>query len=467
MNELISKINIDGKVYDLAVDNTDIYNQISDLDKKIASESGRVDGMVNQLNENVASSIKTLNDNLVQSVETINGGVAAEVESRRKGDEDLQKKIDGIQQISIDSKERHLVLSPEGKLSFSYSFKKIAPWQYQFLDKDGKQVSSIDNIDFNAEYESLSNLVRQKAWQVHLDKANATIESLNTTVEMLKQKVDSLTKTNVQEVSVSGEAAGLNDKSKDYILNGSVNVSSNIQGKSVSMNNLKVENNARLKVSAGDIESIGMSIKGDFPKKDGNATVILNEAEFVVFKDMVFNSSNIYNGIEIGLDGDKLPKNILFENCRFEGTWTNNAILIFGTQNDAVITLSNCTFQNISNALRLSNKSNSKGVAVNINNCSVEQWDVRTPWQGFLICEDYTSSSVQEAETNNLFGDGKITVNFTNLTHKGEKVLPENVQSVCGTKDDSQVVIVCVDAIKEPDQCLSYDATRFPKISFK
>ena len=376
-------------------------------------------------------------------------------------------KLEGIKNISVDPKERHLVLSPEGNLSFNYSFKKVAPWHYQFLDKDGKQVSGIDNIDFNTEYDSLSNLVRQKAWQVHLDKANATIEALSSVVEVLKQKVDSLTKTNTQEVNVSGEAAGLTDESKDYIVSGSINSSSTIQGKSVSLNNLNLIDNARLKVSAGDIESTGMKISGDFPKKDGNAAVVLNDTEYVIFKDMVFNSSNIYNGIEIGLNGSKLPKNILFENCKFEGKWTNNAILVFGTQNNATITLSNCTFQSVSNVLRLSNRTNATGIVVNINNCKVEQWDTTAPWQGFLICEDYTSKSEQEAETNNLFGDGKITVNFVNLFHKGEKVMPSDVSSVCGSKDENQVVIVCTDAIKGSDYCLTYDKARFPEVSFK
>ena len=120
--------------------------------------------------------------------------------------------------VKISEQERHLNVSPDGSLQFSYSFKKVGPWYYQFLDKNGNQVSNTDTIDFNTEYDSLSNVVSQKAWQVHLDKANATIEALSSTVEILKQKIDSITKTNVQSVVVSGEASDLTDAEKDYIV---------------------------------------------------------------------------------------------------------------------------------------------------------------------------------------------------------------------------------------------------------
>lgn len=370
--------------------------------------------------------------------------------------------------VKISEQERHLNVSPDGSLQFSYSFKKVGPWYYQFLDKNGNQVSNTDTIDFNTEYDSLSNVVSQKAWQVHLDKANATIEALSSTVEILKQKIDSITKTNVQSVVVSGEASDLTDAEKDYIVSGSINKNSTITGKSISLKSIKVSD-ARLKLNADDVESKDLNISGSFPKADGNTAVSVNNAEFIVFKDMVFNASEIYNGIEIGLaENSVLPKNILFDNCKFQGDFSNNAILVFGTQDNAVITLSNCYFEKISNALRLSNKSNAKGVVVNINNCTVNQWETRAPWQGFLICEDYTSKSEEEANTNNLFGDGKIIVNFNNLIHAGEKVNPTDPASVCGTKNDDQVVFVCRDAVTNPeDSCLSYDQAKFPVVSFK
>ena len=297
-----------------------------------------------------------------------------------------------------------------------------------------------------------------------------TLEALNATVQILQSKVDVLTKTNTEVVSVDGSAGELKDSSKDYIVSGSINENAEIVGKSISLKSIKVSDNARLKLNAGDVEAKDLNISGSFPKANGNTVISVNNAEFIVFKDMVFDASEVYNGIEIGLASNSvLPKNILFDNCKFQGEFSNNAILVFGTQDNAIITLNNCYFEKISNALRLSNKSNASGVVVNINNCTVDQWETRAPWKGFLICEDYTNKTEEEVNANNLFGDGKITVNFNNLVHAGVKINPADPASVCGTKNESQVVMVCQDAVAGPegDYCLSYDAAKFPVVSFK
>lgn len=297
-----------------------------------------------------------------------------------------------------------------------------------------------------------------------------TLEALNATVQILQSKVDVLTKTNTEVVSVDGSAGELKDSSKDYIVSGSINENAEIVGKSISLKSIKVSDNARLKLNAGDVEAKDLNISGSFPEANGNTVISVNNAEFIVFKDMVFDASEVYNGIEIDLASNSvLPKNILFDNCKFQGEFSNNAILVFGTQDNAIITLNNCYFEKISNALRLSNKSNASGVVVNINNCTVDQWETIAPWQGFLICEDYTNKTEEEVNANNLFGDGKITVNFNNLVHAGVKINPADPASVCGTKNESQVVMVCQDAVTGPegDYCLSYDAAKFPVVSFK
>lgn len=297
-----------------------------------------------------------------------------------------------------------------------------------------------------------------------------TLEALNATVQILQSKVDVLTKTNTEVVSVDSSAGELKDSSKDYIVSGSINENAEIVGKSISLKSIKVSDNARLKLNAGDVEAKDLNISGSFPKANGNTVISVNNAEFIVFKDMVFDASEVYNGIEIGLASNSvLPKNILFDNCKFQGEFSNNAILVLGTQDNAIITLNNCYFEKISNALRLSNKSNASGVVVNINNCTVDQWETKAPWQGFLICEDYTNKTEEEVNANNLFGDGKITVNFNNLVHAGVKINPADPASVCGTKNESQVVMICQDAVAGPegDYCLSYDAAKFPVVSFK
>lgn len=335
-----------------------------------------------------------------------------------------------------------------------------------------------DKAYVDSAVENINSALDQKADKIAVDARiqevvaglSNTLEALNATVQILQSKVDVLTKTNTEVVSVDGSAGELKDSSKDYIVSGSINENAEIVGKSISLKSIKVSDNARLKLNAGDVEAKDLNISGSFPKANGNTVISVNNAEFIVFKDMVFDASEVYNGIEIGLASNSvLPKNILFDNCKFQGEFSNNAILVFGTQDNAIITLNNCYFEKISNALRLSNKSNASGVVVNINNCTVDQWETRAPWQGFLICEDYTNKTEEEVNANNLFGDGKITVNFNNLVHAGVKINPADPASVCGTKNESQVVMVCQDAVAGPegDYCLSYDAAKFPVVSFK
>lgn len=328
--------------------------------------------------------------------------------------------------------------------------------------------TKVSEFENDANYQSASQ-VDARIQEVVAGLSN-TLEALNATVQILQSKVDVLTKTNTEVVSVDGSAGELKDSSKDYIVSGSINENAEIVGKSISLKSIKVSDNARLKLNAGDVEAKDLNISGSFPKANGNTVISVNNAEFIVFKDMVFDASEVYNGIEIGLASNSvLPKNILFDNCKFQGEFSNNAILVLGTQDNAIITLNNCYFKKISNALRLSNKSNASGVVVNINNCTVDQWETRAPWQGFLICEDYTNKTEEEVNANNLFGDGKITVNFNNLVHAGVKINPADPASVCGTKNESQVVMVCQDAVAGPegDYCLSYDAAKFPVVSFK
>ena len=323
-----------------------------------------------------------------------------------------------------------------------------------------EEFASISKI--NPQIESLYQTVNDL-------KTNIPI--LSAKVELLESKVDNLEKSNSEVVETYDGSQELNDEAKVYsISNANITNNPSITAKSVILNDSTLTNNARMQIKAENVNIDNLQVTGDFPKSTSNSVININDTENIIFKDMTFNSSDVYNGIEIGLSSDnsKLPKNIIFDNCRFEGSFSNNAILIFGTQNNATITLNNCYFEKVSNALRLSNKSNASGITVNIINCTVDEWDSNTLWTGFLICEDYTNTeSEAQAEEANLFSPEKIKVNFINLIHNGEKILPSDIVSVCGSKDENQVVVVCRDAIKGGDYCINYDANKFPTITFE
>lgn len=430
------------------------------------SEAGiKVEG-INEIKKNVqevAANLVTVNENLASSIDAINKkavkyeDVADSNLPERKaivlknGDVILGGNLEGGTSSLVQLNRWGVADFGSSSVPFNINTPKDVRPTVQEAGQSGPEANQIAYV---SDVAGLSN----------------TLEALNATVQILQSKVDVLTKTNTEVVSVDGSAGELKDSSKDYIVSGSINENAEIVGKSISLKSIKVSDNARLKLNAGDVEAKDLNISGSFPKANGNTVISVNNAEFIVFKDMVFDASEVHNGIEIGLASNSvLPKNILFDNCKFQGEFSNNAILVFGTQDNAIITLNNCYFEKISNALRLSNKSNASGVVVNINNCTVDQWETRAPWQGFLICEDYTNKTEEEVNANNLFGDGKITVNFNNLVHAGVKINPADPASVCGTKNESQVVMVYQDAVAGPegDYCLSYDAAKFPVVSFK
>ncbi len=303
------------------------------------------------------------------------------------------------------------------------------------------------------------------AYLEDFENINDIVNSLSTNVKMLQMKLDAINKSNIEIIEITNDVIPeMADAKKDYIISGNINTTANISGKSIELNNVSMTNDARLKLNANDIEIRDLNLNGDFPKANGNSVIQINNAEFILFKDMVFDSNNIYNGIEIGLSttATQQVKNIIFENCKFKGEFANNAILIFATENNSVITLNNCHFDKVSNALRISNKTNSKNVVININNCTIDGWDSNPEYQGFIIFEDYTNKTEEDVNTNNLFAPEKIKVNINNLVYQGKKLAPTDMASVCGTANKNQIIYVYADAIG----LIAYDLNKYPNINF-
>ena len=292
---------------------------------------------------------------------------------------------------------------------------------------------------------------------------NATDNLLASKIAVLEEKLEKLSKTAVENVELNGESeATFSGESKDYIISGEETKSTAITGKTVKLDNLSISNNARTTINASDVEIKNVNISGEFPKDNGNSVVNINNAEYIVIRDMVFDSSNVYNGIEIGLSSETLPKSVLFENCRFLGKFTNNAILIFGTQDNAVININNCYFEDLSNPFRLSNNTNVK-CTMNIINCKIDKWDVNSPWQGMMIFQDYTSGDADKANTNNLFAPEKITINVVNTIGPNNKkiTMPSDISTICGTGDEKQLFYVW----DNYRNLVSYDKSKYPTIN--
>lgn len=299
------------------------------------------------------------------------------------------------------------------------------------------------------------------------NKANIAVEGdmlvVNSKIAELEQKILNLSKTNIVEETISADA-NYNQPDADLVITGgdqAITEKTDIVAKSISLNQATAENAVLSAVaSSGSISMQNFSNSGDLPKSTSNAAVKLNSNDTVIINKSNFDQTG-YNSVEIGLN-NTAPKSISIDGLDFTAPLSNNAILIFAHAKDAVINISNCHFADVSNALRLSNRLNVPAT-VNIVNCTVDKWDSRDKWAGFLIMEDYTSNTAEDAIAAKRFTN--LTINFVNVKGPGGKLIkPDDVASICGTSNAAQQVIyVYHDA---DDEVKPYSFGLYPKMTF-
>ena len=331
------------------------------------------------------------------------------------------------------------------------------------VQSDLNVYASVEFVNKVAQTKASQSDFQAVANKVDLKASLADVDGLLFRVGRMEDKVAALEKTNTEPVAAEAvNALNLTDATKDYIVSGDIAIAAAISGKTVTLKDVSV-NDATLALNAEkDVELKSVNLTGTYPSDKGK--VIKNDnAEYVTVKDSTFDASAAYNMIEIGLDGTALPKGVLIENCKFTGNYTNNAILVFGTQDNAVININNCYFEHVSNVLRLSNKTNAKNVTVNITNCKCDHWDTNPQWAGLLICQDYTSGSTAKAEENNLFAPDKITINVSNLITPDGTLLeaPKDMATIAGSFDDKQVFYLS----DNYRGSVAYDAAKYPAIN--
>lgn len=437
---------------------------------ELKANQSDVDAQVNIINDKFSNV-----DSSLGSLETL---ISEETEARGLADtklqEDLMKAVEGMVKHEDYKNKKIIVLSNaeqivgqsnpdelEGKIEVNGKIPLIKLNEWNVIDIGSPitltNINIPDGVRPTVQEKSQSGPNAHKmAYLDDIQKLEPTIDSLAALVQILNDKVEKLSKTDIEVVD--GTDDSLNDTTKDYVVVGDIAQTSSITAKSVTIKNSSISDNARLSINAGDVEVKGLAISGDFPKaQGGNAVVKINESDYIVFRDMTFNSNDVYNGIEIGLNSSKLPKYVLFDNCKFEGTFTNNPIIVFGTADDAIINIQNCSFDKVSNILRLSNKANTKCV-VNISNCSVNQLETNPEYTGAILCQDYTSKGEEVA--NNLFSPEKITINFKNFKVAGkELVMPTNVQDLFEGPDKM------VYLYNDTEEVVPYEEGRFPKVN--
>lgn len=169
------------------------------------------------------------------------------------------------------------------------------------------------------------------------------------------------------------------------------------------------------------------------------------------------SNANGYNPLEINLK-NVVSKNVTVKNCKF-AKFTNNAISVFGMAEGGVLNIENNTFDlgKTSEAVRISNKTNTK-FTINVKDCSYTYpTDAAGQWVGFFLFQDYTSKTLANANAAMQFKN--LTVNVDNVTFEGAKVTELNLfsgarnQFACMCYGDDNVVVT--------------DATHFPTFNFK
>lgn len=291
-------------------------------------------------------------------------------------------------------------------------------------DKGDYATNEVVQAEFESYDKTIKAYVEQqvttKADQVEVDSLDSRVNvvesisgnvyTMQSQIAQLVEQVQQLKTPTVEPVEISAEQPSVDQPDQDVSFNATVSGTvGTITAKSIQSTSASIESGRLAATATNDVSIKNLSTSGDLAKSTANAGLSVNTNEYVTITGADWQQTG-YNGIEVGLSS--APKSVLIDGVDFKATVSNNAISIFSWQENAVITISNCHFANVSNPLRLSNRDN-KPCTVNIVNCTCDQW-VAGEYAGFICMQDYTSSSAQAAQEANQFG--KLTINFVNCS---------------------------------------------------
>lgn len=310
-------------------------------------------------------------------------------------------------------------------------------------------------IDEKADISDLTRVESQSA------ATSGDIVTINSTLEIMQKQIQAL-KTPETEAA-DPNTANVSQPDKNIVIsNGSVtttadeNFTRQITAKSIQVEDIAVESSRVVFDANDDVVISGFESSGDLKKSTSNAAVSIYSNADVKITNSTVNQTG-YNAIEIGLSDDKAPKNVLIDGITFDSKMSNNAILIFAHQKDALITISNCHFKDVSNCVRLSNRLNVPA-KVRFVNCTCDKWDTKPQWNGFLILEDYTSKTKEEYLEQKRFHN--LDIQFVNCYGPFGKI--EGTAEELFSNNENQVAYIYVDA----DLSLPvYNEAEFPKCS--
>lgn len=315
--------------------------------------------------------------------------------------------------------------------------------------------------DLNRRIDEKANIVDLTRVESQSAATSGDIVTINSTLEIMQKQIQAL-KTPETEAA-DPNTANVSQPDKNIVIsNGSVtttadeNFTRQITAKSIQVEDIAVESSRVVFDANDDVVISGFESSGDLKKSTSNAAVSIYSNADVKITNSTVNQTG-YNAIEIGLSDDKAPKNVLIDGITFDSKMSNNAILIFAHQKDALITISNCHFKDVSNCVRLSNRLNVPA-KVRFVNCTCDKWDTKPQWNGFLILEDYTSKTKEEYLEQKRFHN--LDIQFVNCYGPFGKI--EGTAEELFSNNENQVAYIYVDAdLSFP----VYNEAEFPKCS--
>lgn len=289
--------------------------------------------------------------------------------------------------------------------------------------------------------------------RVHsVEAVSGNVYAMQSQIAQLMDQVQQLKTPTVEPVEITEEGATVTQPEQDVSFSGTVaGVVGTITAKSIQSVNASITS-GRLSTSAtNDVSVKDLVTTGDLQKSVSNAGLSVNTNEYVTITGADWQQTG-YNAIEVGLSS--APKSVLIDGIDFKAAMGNNALSIFSWQENAVITISNCHFADVSNPLRLSNRDN-KPCTVNIVNCTCDKW-TEGEYAGFICMQDYTSKSAQAAQEANQFG--KLIINFVNCVAPDGTRITGNAEALY---NKHQIYIYT-----DREGLIPYgDGSRFPQVS--
>ena len=287
------------------------------------------------------------------------------------------------------------------------------------------------------------------------ENAESSLNALKAQIAILTKIIQDIKAPNPEEVAID---ENVTVEGTDVIVNGGTvtGVIRSISGaKTVNADDVSLES-ARFVVNASDdVTLTNMNSTGNLAKSVSNAATSINTNGNVSVRDCVIDQSS-YNTFEVCLANNTAPKSVVIDNVHFNGKLTNNAISIFSHQKNAEIVISNCTFEDCSNPVRISNKNNVPA-KIKFINCTCNKWETaQAAYSGFLLLEDYTSKTEEEAEAANRFANLEIT--FENCYG------PENVKIEGDAETLSDPTKQILYIYRDFGGLVAFDANKFPKV---